>query len=174
MYRRTKKYPEYKLIINDKDKIDIDIDELKEGECLTEIEDALDNYITIEDYLDVVFEKYPQKQKDEELDEIKETKKKRKISNKKMKPTLILEEAEEVFEKSKEEKEKKEKEKEKELKDILFPEEEKLEIIPVKKRKTRKQREQKIKVNPLGKKTVTKKRKLPDNIEILDIVEEVN
>jgi len=174
MYRKTKKYPEYKLIIDDKEKMEIDIDELKEGDCLNNIEDALNNYITIEDYLDVIFEKSAKKQKYEGEDFL-DIKKKRKTVNKKIKPTLILKEAEEVFEAPKEElKEQSEVEIKENLKDILFPEEEKLEIIPVKKRKTRKQREQKIKVNPLGKKSVTKKKKIPDNIEILDIVEELN
>ena len=167
MYRRTKKYPEYKLIIDDKEKMEIDIDEIKEGECLNEIEDALNNYITIEDYLDVVFEKITQKQKDESEDE--DNKKKRKT-----KPTLILKEAEEVFEEPNEEvKDNLNEQVELDIKDMLFPVEEKIDIIPVKKRKTRKQREQKIKVNPLGKKSVTK-RKLPENIEILDVVEELN
>jgi hypothetical protein len=177
MYRRTKKYPEYKLIIDNKDKIEIDIDELKEGECLNNIEDALNNYITIEDYLDVIFEKNIQKPKDEDFDELNIVKKKRKIANKKMKPTLILKEEEEVFEIPKEDLELKEKselkeEKELNIKDIIFPEEEKLEIIPVRKEK-KKTRKQKIKVNPHGKKSTTK-RKLPENIEILDVMENIN
>jgi len=172
MYRKTKKYPEYKLIIDDKEKMEIDIDELKEGDCLNDIEDSLNNYITIEDYLDVIFEKSTKKQKEEneDIEQLKDIKKRRKI-----KPTLVLKEAEEVFEEPKEElKEQSEVEIKENLKDILFPKEEKIDIIPVKKRRTRKQKEQKVKVNPLGKKSVTKKRKMPDNIEILDIEEELN
>ena len=172
MYRKTKKYPEYKLIIDDKEKMEIDIDELKEGDCLNDIEDSLNNYITIEDYLDVIFEKSTKKQKEEneDIEQLKDIKKRRKI-----KPTLVLKEAEEVFEEPKEElKDQSEVEIKENLKDILFPKEEKIDIIPVKKRRTRKQKEQKVKVNPLGKKSVTKKRKMPDNIEILDIEEELN
>ena len=175
MYKRTNKFPEYKLIMDNNEKMEIDLDELKEGECLSNIENALNNYITIEDYLDVVFEKSTKKQKeveeeeDEDFDEIKDDIKKRKPVNKKMKPTLILKEAEEVFE------EPNEVVKELDIKDILFPSQEKIDIIPVKKRKTKKQREQKIKVNPLGKKSVTKKRKLSENIEIVgDVIEELN
>ena len=160
MYKRVNKIPEYKLIINDKEKIEIDIDVLKEGECLTNIENALNNYISIDDYLDVIFEKYYPKQDDDERKKIVR-------KSKKLKPTLIIKEAEEVFDIENEQKE----EKEEKLKDIIFPEDEKIDIIPIRKRKTRKQREQKIRVNPPGKKV--SRRKLPENIEILNI-EEIN
>ena len=143
MYRKANKIPEYKIIISDKEKIEIDIDVLQEGECLTNIENSLNNYISIEDYLDIIFEKYNPKQ--EELDEAKKRVKK----NKKLKPTIILEEAVEGEEKIQE----------KEENFFIFPEEEKIDIIPVPKRKTRKQ---KIKVNPPGKK-VTRRRQ-PENI----------
>jgi len=172
MNRKTKKYPEYKLILDDNEEMEIDLDDLKEGNCLNDIEDALNNYITIEDYLDVIFEKVSKKQKEdnEDLEELKISKKRRKI-----KPTLILKEAEEVYEEPREvPKEQSEVQIKENLQEILFPKEEKLEIIPVKKRKTKKQREKKIKVNPLGKRSVTKKRKIPDNIDILDIVEDLN
>jgi hypothetical protein len=43
---------------------------------------------------------------------------------------------------------------------------EEFEIVPVKKTKTRKQREKKLKVNPPGKKSSRKK--LPDNIELVE------
>ena len=51
------------------------------------------------------------------------------------------------------------------LEDILKPEEE-MEIIPVKKRKTKKQREKTLKVNPPGKKGTRKR--LPDSVEIIN------
>lgn len=53
--------------------MEIDLDDLKEGNCLNDIEDALNNYITIEDYLDVIFEKVSKKQKEdnEDLEELK-------------------------------------------------------------------------------------------------------
>ena len=47
----------------------------------------------------------------------------------------------------------------------------KFEIVPVKKTKTRKNREKKIKVNPAGKKGSRKK--LPDNIEIIEEVDNI-
>ena len=49
------------------------------------------------------------------------------------------------------------------LKDILFPDEQ-IEIIPVKKRKTKKQKQKIIIVNSIDKKKT--RRKLPKNIEI--------
>ena len=73
----------------------------------------------------------------------------KKLKGKKLQPTLILEEAEEAIDELKKEDEIK-------LQDIVFPEE-KLEITPVKKRKTRKQREKKTTVNPLGKRGTRKK-----------------
>jgi hypothetical protein len=56
------------------------------------------------------------------------------------------------------------------IEEIVFPEEQ-LEIVPVKKRRTRKQREQKLKVNPHGKKGT--RRKLPEDVEIPVEFEEV-
>jgi hypothetical protein len=164
MYRRTNKIPEYKIIINEKEKIEIDIDVLKEGECLTNIENALNNYISIEDYVDVIFEKYNPKQN--ELEETNKIVRK----SKKLKPTLIIKEEEEVFEDEIIPIVEKEVIEEKD--EIMLPEEEKIEIIPVRKRKTRKQREQKVKVNLPGKKVT--RRKLPENVEILNVVEEIN
>ena len=73
-------------------------------------------------------------------------------------PKLILEEAEEALEPPKEMDEFK-------IEDVVFPEEV-LEIIPVKKRKTKKQREKKMVANQPGKKgtrkKVTRKKMSPD------------
>jgi hypothetical protein len=184
MYRRTgNKLPEYKIIINDKENVKIDFNQLNEGVCLTNIQNAIDSYITIEDYIDLVFEKdittkYKPKQKGmreiefqvvsapleviegEEKMDIIPKKKVKKLKAKRIEPTLVLEEeAEEDIEIPKEYQE------EVKLEEIIFPEE-KLEITPVKKRKTRKQREQKLQVNPPGKKTTRRNRNLPENIEI--------
>jgi len=90
----------------------------------------------------------------DEIIEIQPKPRAKKLKGKKIKPTLILEEAEEAIENPKEVV----------LQDIVFPGEQ-FEIIPVKKRKTRKQREQKLQVNPLGKKGT--RRKLPENINII-------
>jgi len=146
MYRRKQnKLPEYKLIINEKGKITINIDELKNENCQKNIENALNEYILVEDYIDLKFEKINPKQKVfEEVDEEEKN-----DFKKKTKPSsIILREEEEEEEIVPEE--------------IIFPKEEKLEIIPVKKRKTKKQ----IKVNPPGKKAT--RRKLPENIEIIE------
>ena len=184
MYRRTgNKLPEYKIIVNDKDNVKIELDKLQEGLCLTNIQNAIDNYITIEDYIDLVFEKdittkYKPKQKGmrdiefevvsapveviegEEQMDIVPKKKVKKLKAKKIPPTLVLEEEEEeAIEAPKEDQE------EVNLEEIIFPEEQ-LEITPLKKRKTRKQREQKLRVNPHGKKGTKRNRKLPENIEI--------
>ena len=188
MYRRkTTLLPEYKLII-DGEKIDIDISILEETNCFNNIENSIINYITIEDYLDLIFEKdittkYKPRQKGirqvidfeiasnpeevielgEEQLEIEPIKKMRKLKVKKIKPTLILEEAEEAIDVPEEKPVK--------IEEIIFPEED-IEIVPVKKRKTRKQREKKLKVNPPGKKVT--RRKLPENIEIVGEIEEIN
>jgi hypothetical protein len=87
----------------------------------------------------------------------------RKLKGKKIKPTIILEEAEEAIENPDD--------KEVRLEEIVFPEEQ-LEITPIKKRRTRKQREQKLKVNPPGKKGTRKR--LPESIEIVGEVEKID
>jgi len=185
MYRRrTKLLPEYKLIV-DGANMKIDINVLKQATCFNNIENAVINYITTEDYLDLIFErdittKYKPRQKgirhaiefeiesksEEIIGEGLEIEPKTKIMTPptKIKPTLILEEAEEAIDKP-------EKQEEVKLENIIFPKEQ-LEITPVKKRKTRKQREIKIKVNPQGKKNT--RRKLPKNIEIVGEIKEVN
>jgi hypothetical protein len=190
MYRRQSKLlPEYKLIV-DNENINIDISILEQSECFNNIENSIINYITIEDYLDFIFEKdittkYKPRQKGirqpaefesvsvkkpeeevvefgEEL-EIEPKQKVRKLKGKKIKPTIILEEAEEAIENPDD--------KEVRLEEIVFPEEQ-LEITPIKKRRTRKQREQKLKVNPPGKKGTRKR--LPESIEIVGEVEKID
>jgi hypothetical protein len=184
MYRRKSQLlPEYKLIV-DGEKIDIDISILEESNCINDIENSIINYITIEDYIDFVFEKdittkYKPRKKgirnqielevdslpdDKIVEEEFEIQPKKTRRPKKTKSTLILEEAEEAIENPEENNLK--------MEEVLFPaEEEKLEIVPVKKRKTRK-KVQKVKVNPLGKKG--SRRKLPENIEIVGEEEIIN
>ena len=170
MYKRTgNKFPEYTIIITDKEDVKINLDNLNEGSCLTNIQSAIDNYVTIKDYIDFVFEKdistkYKPKQKGVrkikgigiELEiigggegEPKETI--MKLKAKKLKPTLVLEEELEEGEQ------------------MINPVEEVFEKLPVKKRKTKKQREKKIIVNPASKKT--RRRRLPENFEIVGDVD---
>jgi hypothetical protein len=175
MYRRLNNLlPEYKLIVNNEN-ININISILEETTCFNNIENAIINFVTPEDYLDLIFEKdittkyKPRKKgmrqpiefeiisasKPEEVVEMGEEEfeielpKVRRLKGKKIKSTIILEEAEEAIENP----------------------EEILEIIPIKKRKTKKQREQKLKVNPPGKKGT--RRKLPKDIEIPVEVQEI-
>ena len=191
MYRRQPNLlPEYKLIVNGED-INIDIRNLEKSECFSNIDTAIVNYFTIEDYLDYIFEKdittkykprqkgirqpvefeivspspSPKKSKEmvelgEEILEIEPRPRVRKIKGKKLKPTIILEEAEEAMERPVE--------KEIQIDEIVFPEE-KIEITPIKRRRTRKQREQKLRVNPPGKKGT--RRKLADDVIIEGDVE---
>jgi len=57
MYRRKEyKLPEYRLIVKANQSTIINLDEIKET-CLETISVALDNYISPEDYIDIVFEK---------------------------------------------------------------------------------------------------------------------
>jgi hypothetical protein len=181
MYRRSgKDLPIYRLVYNTYNNFKINLNGLPKTECLRNIENAIDQYVSVEDYLDIVYEKdvttrYKPKQRglrniefeieeeeqenqkaEEALEEIEPVKKPRakKLKAKKIPVTLVLEEeVEEVQPPTMN------------LDEILKPEEE-MEIIPVKKRKTKKQREKTLKVNPPGKKGSRKK--LPDNIEIID------
>jgi hypothetical protein len=58
MYRRKQlKNPEYKLIMNNDSKIDISLDELTNEDCLRNITQSIKIYHSIEEYIDVVFEK---------------------------------------------------------------------------------------------------------------------
>jgi hypothetical protein len=190
MYKRTgNKFPEYTIIVTDKEDVKINLDNLNEGSCLTNIQTAVDNYVTIKDYIDFVFEKdittkYKPKQKGVrgikgiELEIIEDDvgedvgpkdngpspiKKIMKLKAKKIKPTLVLEE-EDGLEELEDGLEELEEEK------MVKPVEEVFDIIPVKKRKTKKQREQKLIVNPAGKKT-TRRRKLLENFEIVGDVD---
>jgi hypothetical protein len=198
MYKRAiQKIPEYRVIVNDKSNVEIDLEDLKDTTCLSGIELAIDEYVTIEDYLDIVFEKdvttkyKPRKrglregeyEVDEEREEGREEEKEKeeaipvtkkipvkKLKGKKIAPTLILEEAEEA------------------IGDEIQPniltgqndiindilEEEPFEIVPIKKRKTRNVREKKIKVNPQGKTGRKTKKLLSSNIEIGEELEIVN
>jgi hypothetical protein len=157
--------PEYKVVVNGDDII-IDINLInKESDCINNIKNAITNYITVEKYLDLTFikdikTKYKPRKKGirtnknielviEESPEKKVTEEDNK-KGKKIKSTLILKEAEEATEKEIIE------EKEIKLKEIFAPKDS-IEITPVKKRKTRKQRERKIEANPPGKKNRTKK-----------------
>jgi hypothetical protein len=150
MYRRKAKLlPEYKLIVSGEN-INIDISVLEQSECFNNIENAIINYNTVEDYLDFIFEKdittkYKPRQKGirqpaefesvsvnkpeegvelgEEVLEIEPKPRKRKLKGKKLQPTLILEEAEEAIEVPEE--------KEVKIEEIIFPEEQ-IEITPIK------------------------------------------
>jgi hypothetical protein len=60
LYKRTekdKKIPYYSLITNEKQSYSINIDALGEGECLNNIENAFVQYVTIEDYVDIISQK---------------------------------------------------------------------------------------------------------------------
>jgi hypothetical protein len=192
MYRRNiidKKLPEYKLIMNKNGNIKINIDEIRdnnnEHECLTKLEQAFVDYVTIEDYIDIIFKKdittkYKPKQKgmrkieleevsapvevieDTEIIDIVPKKKIKKLKGKKIAPTLILEEEEEVIEQPQKEEFK--------IENVVFPEEEVLEITPIKKRKTKKQREKKMLANPPGKKGTRKKKILDFEVKSDDVV----
>jgi hypothetical protein len=167
MYKRTiKKLPEYKLIVNDKKDMIINLDELDES-CLENVEKAIINYNSVEHYLDSVFKrdittKYKLKKKGvrrvdiefEDEDEVEV------VKEDKIKPTMILEEDEEVIEQPEQPEQNPVK--------LISPEEE---IIVVKKRRTKKQREQKTQVNPPGKKGTRKIRRLPEDFEIVENVD---
>jgi hypothetical protein len=208
MYKRTgKDITIYRVVINEENNYKIDLNKLPKSECLINLENAIDQYISVEDYLDVVFEKdvttrYKPKQKgfrniefeiqeeepnpipevaiaEEEKIEIEPVKKPRakKVKAKKIEATIVLEEepeephvepAVEIHVEPAVETHV-EPHADVNFENILNPVEQ-LEIIPVKKRKTRKQREKKVKVNPPGKKNSRKK--LPENFEIVEEVVE--
>jgi len=184
MYRRSgKEIPIYRLIVNNDKKFKINLSHLPKTECLINMENAIDQYVSIDDYLDIVFEKdvttrYKPKQKgirniefeiveenkspqkeieepivEEENIEIIPKKKHsaKKLKGKKIETTLVLEEeveevAPEPFN----------------IENILNPVE-KIDIVPVKKNKTKKRV---IKVNPAGKTGSRKKKHL--NIELVE------
>ena len=174
MYRRTdNKHLEYKIIVNN-DNIKINLNVLNKSLCLPNIQNSMDNYIDIEYYIDVLFEKdittkYKPKQKgvrkvDANIELLIEEDEPKKVTKKKVKKipdTLILEEAEEEMEGIEGNKD----EEKEELEEVLFPEENKVfEIEVANKRKSRKKI---VRANPPGKRMSKRLRKLPDNIEIL-------
>jgi len=58
MYRRKQlKNPEYKLIMNDDSKINISLDQLTNEDCIRNITKSIKIYHSIEEYIDVIFEK---------------------------------------------------------------------------------------------------------------------
>jgi hypothetical protein len=179
MYRRKdKKLPEYRLIINKENKFDLNLKELNEGDCLTNIEMAIDKYITIEDYLDVFFEKdittkYKKKKKGirdvefEELTIIEEPEKKNEELEENNKDIDIDKEVFDIEPKKVKKIKKRPKlilEEAEEVTEIEPEPETKEEfIIPLKKQS----RKQKINVNPPGKKG-TRKVKKPVELEIIE------
>ena len=175
MYKRNSNIlPEYKLIVNGDEDININIDLLdKDPKCIDKIKNAINKYITVDDYLDVIFKKdittnYKPRKKnirtpiefeyvsvegqDGEQGRQEEKEEKFEIEVKQKQKVRILK-----GKKLKdtiilgEDKEEKEEEKE----------EEKFEIEPVKKGKTKKQREKQIKTNPPGKRGTRKRKNKP-------------
>jgi hypothetical protein len=58
MYKRKQlKNPEYKLIMNDDSKIDISLDQLTNEDCLRNITQSIKIYHSIEEYIEIIFEK---------------------------------------------------------------------------------------------------------------------
>jgi hypothetical protein len=126
MYRRSKlKNPEYKLIVNDKQQVNISLKTLKYSDCFPQIEEAIHIAYPINKYIEEIFEKdnttkYKKRQKnvrDIEFIEVSQTsflEEKAPIQNKlteevepkviklkrnrKLKPTIILEEEVEIEE----------------------------------------------------------------------------
>jgi hypothetical protein len=133
MYRRKdEKKPEYKVIINSNEKMNIDLSDLKNSKCIENLNSALRKYITIEEYLDVYFKKdntTKYKKKKQGLRDIE----------------FVIEE-DEVEEGS---------EKVPQVYPLVEAKEELFEIEPVK--KTRKHKKKKLQVNPHGKNKRTKK-----------------
>jgi hypothetical protein len=191
MYKRQElKNPEYKLIIDDQKQVKISLRALKEGECLENIDEAINRVYSVRKYIDEIFKKrntttHParkpgavniefvevsetpvaEEQRSAKADELKIVKLKK---GRKLKPSLILEEEEEE-----EEKEKQpvkavavaatvEKEDTGDFEEIEVPIK-----APKEKAKTKKRKNAKIKVNPPGK---TKKKKFaPENIDFVEV-----
>jgi hypothetical protein len=150
MYRRNPSLlPQYKLIV-DGEKATIDISILKDSECFSSIENAFINYVTIENYLDLLFEKdvttkYKPRQKG--LRKAIESK----PTQLKMNTILLIEDDEEPEDKEGPEN------------PVALLEE--ANIASPKKRKTRKIKP-KLTVNPLGKRRTLKR--LPEDVQIVD------
>ena len=159
MYRRNPSLlPQYKLIV-DGEKAIIDINTLKDSTCFSSIENAVINYVTIEYYLDLLFEKdvttkYKPRQKG--LRKVIEPKpKKHKINQ-----TLLIED-DPIDNEELEDKDKAPEDKAPENPVAL----EEANLASPKKRKTRKIKP-KLTVNPLGKRKTLKR--LPEDIQIVD------
>ena len=181
------KNPEYKLIVDDQKQVKISLRALKEGECLQNIDEAINRVYSVKRYIEEIFEKrnttkHParkpdavniefvevsetpavQEQKPAKPEEPKLVKLKR---GRKLKSSLILNEDDE------EEAEAQAKEKVDIKADIKADsgefEEIEVPINPVKDiGKTKKRKNAKIKVNPPGK---TRKKKIaPENIEFVE------
>jgi len=183
MYRRSlNDIPKYRIVVNENDKFDISLDKLEKSECLSNIENAIDKYISIEDYLDVIFErdittKYKPRQKGMREIELVEINTEPEIIEK----TNIIEKENPIEEivpitKSNVTKSKGKKINSKlvlkEAEEVVeeIPEEI-IDIEPVKKRKPK---TQKVKVNPLGKTKSKTKKILSENIEIIGDTEIIN
>ncbi len=190
MYRRLgNKIPEYKVIIDEKGKSNIELTNIKDKreECLKNIENAIDSYYTIEDYLDFLYEKdittkYKKRRagiRDIDLDfEIVEETIKPEKSRPKFDFDIIQEEQEaekeEEFEIAPVQKKKvkklkqriileEEKKQEEEKKPIVEEKEISIEIIPVVKRK--KNKTKLLRVNPPGKR---KTKRAPISLDIVN------
>jgi hypothetical protein len=192
MYRRKPTVlPEYRLVVNDNNDINININLInRETNCINNIENAIINYVTVDDYLDIIFEKdnttkyKPRKkgireqiefvidsaepiQEDIKEPALKVKKLKVKTKVKKIKPTIILEEAEEAIENPQEEEIKTEEKN-------IFNINESFEKTHIKKRKTKRRREKKIEVNPpgrTGKKSTRKKELVIENPDFELVIE---
>ena len=169
--------PTYKYIVNKDGELNINLNALKGANCRSQLNAAFDNYVSIKDYLDVIFvkdvtTKYVPKQKkmrnivfdvvgdDEavptEATKIVKTKAKGTTRVKKINSTIILEEDPNHIES------------EFKIANILNPNEEIFEIIPAPSKKTAKlkattQRVRNISVNPLGKSKTRKTKKATTN-----------
>ena len=159
MYRRNPSLlPQYKLIV-DGEKATIDISILKDSECFSSIENAFINYVTIENYLDLLFEKdvttkYKPRQKG--LRKAIESKPTQLKMN-----TILLIEDDPIDNEELEDKDKAPEDKAPENPVAL----EEANLASPKKRKTRKIKP-KLTVNPLGKRKTLKR--LPEDIQIVD------
>ena len=193
MYKRQElKNPEYKLIVDDQKQVKISLRALKEGECLQNIDEAINRVYSVKRYIEEIFEKrnttkHParkpdavniefvevsetpaaQEQKPSKPEEPKLVKLKR---GRKLKSSLILNEDDEEAEAQAKEKAKVDIKADikADIKDDSGEFEE-IEVLikPVKDiGKTKKRKNTKIKVNPPGK--TRKNRIAPENIEFVE------
>jgi hypothetical protein len=189
MYKRPgNTLPTYKYIVTKDNELNINLNLLKDANCRAQLNAAFDNYVSIEDYLDVIFvkdvkTKYVPKQKKmrnivfdviEDEGNVEEGVKVKKLVKvritkatkpraKKINSTIILEE------------EPNQAETEFRIENILNPNEEIFEIIPAATKKTAKlkattRRVRDISVNPVGK---SKTRKTKKGTTILTQLEEI-